>query len=35
MEAIIKETPSSYHSQKAKLDKMLQKLKELDVKSAT
>ena len=35
MEAIIKETPSSYHSQKAKLDNMLQKLKELDVKSAT
>lgn len=35
MEAIIKETPSSYHSQKAKLDKMLEKLRELDVKSAT
>ena len=35
MEAIIKETPSSYHSQKAKLDDMLKKLKELDVKSAT
>ncbi len=35
MEKIIRETPSSYHSQKAKLDKMLQKLKELDVKSAT
>ena len=32
---IIRDTPSSYHSQKAKLDKMLEKLHELDVKSAT
>jgi SpoVK/Ycf46/Vps4 family AAA+-type ATPase len=35
LEAIIAETPSSYHSQKEKLDKMLEKLKKLDVKSAT
>jgi len=35
MEAVVRETPSSYHSQKKKLDGMLQKLKELDVKSAT
>jgi len=35
LEAIIRGTPSSYHSQKAKLDKMLEKLRELDVKSAT
>ncbi|MBQ7178408.1 MAG: AAA family ATPase, partial [Victivallales bacterium] len=35
LEQVMKETPSSYHSQKAKLDKMLDKLRELDVKSAT
>ncbi len=35
MEAVIKDTPSSYHSQKAKLDKMLEKLRELDVKPAS
>ena len=34
-EAVIADTPSSYHSQKKKLDAMLEKLKELDVKSAT
>lgn len=28
-------TPSGYHSLKEKLDKMLEKLKKLDVKSAT
>lgn len=35
LEKIIKDTPSSYHSQQIKLDKMLEKLRELDVKSAT
>ena len=35
LEAVIAETPSSYHSQKEKLDKMLEKLQKLDVKSAT
>ena len=35
LEAVISETPSSYHSQKEKLDKMLEKLQKLDVKSAT
>lgn len=34
-ESVIADTPSSYHSQKKKLDAMLEKLKELDVKSAT
>ena len=35
LERVIVSTPSSYNSQKKKLDAMLEKLKELDVKSAT
>ena len=35
LEKCIKETKSSYHSQREKLDKMLKKLKEMDVRSAT
>ena len=35
LEKVIATTPSSYNSQKKKLDAMLEKLKELDVKSAT
>ena len=33
--SVIKETRSSYHSQKEKLDKMMRKLNELDAKSAS
>ena len=33
--SVISETKSSYHSQKQKLDKMLAKLNELDVRSAS
>ena len=32
---VIKDTRSSYHSQKEKLDKMMKKLNELDAKSAS
>jgi len=35
IEKVIRSTKSSYHSQKEKLDKMIQRLKELDVKSAS
>lgn len=35
IEKVIRSTKSSYHSQKEKLDKMIQRLKELDVKPAS